>query len=713
MDTTERGKCSKMDGIVWKNRRLNKVTLHNGIYILDITIKKSFIEETEEYSFILTNRYNENKIRLDFDESNESTDDYYLFNVTLPFQQLSDELVQGETWDVSIERKKDDEYVQSRIKTRDRKLHIHAVVLEEIDKMYYPFSTKKGNLSFTVNDYKLFSIFENLELLKDGTLRFAGSFHYAPLKDDALVDEVKLLVKNNLNEEEIFIPVQLMEREDHTKNTLKHSAFKGEFSFEKYIDLEQMKYFMFYTVVTYRENGAIVELESTRMKCNTLQGLPAKRIVKVNDVKMKIRMKATKVSKFLSVSSSRYNFKNEVVSNLKNAWVRTRRSKRMLHWYKAAFALIGLLFPVNKKLVVFESFAGKQYSDNPRAIYEYMKENYPGYELVWSVDRASVGYFQQKDVKFVRRFSIRWLFLMTRAKYWVNNARLPLWLPKPKHTVYLQTWHGTPLKRLAMDMEEVHMPGTNTEKYKTNFIKEASNWDYLVSPNEYSTEIFKRAFQFDRKMIESGYPRNDFLHNANNEETINELKQRFELPLDKKIILYAPTWRDNQFFRKGKYKFNLELDLQRMREELGDSYIVIMRMHYLVAQNMDLSGYEGFAYDFSHLEDIRELYLIADIMITDYSSVFFDYANLRRPMIFFTYDIEDYRDNLRGFYFDFEATAPGKLTMTTEELIAEVKDIEKNNFQVSDRFEEFYQKFCYLECGQSSKRVVDEVFLNR
>lgn len=692
-----------MDGIEWKNRKAIQVTLQDEIYFMKIAIEKTFLEDIEEYSFVLTNRNSENKIRLDFSESTEGTDDYYLFTVTLPFHSLSNELVQGEMWDLNVERKIDGEYVQSRITSHDRKLHIHTIVLEAIDKMFYPYSTKKGNLSFVINDYKLFSLFEDLELLKDGTLRFTGSFHYPPLlQKDLIVDEVKLLVKNNLTEDEIFVPVQMMER---TKN----SEFQGEFSLEPYMDMDQIKNFMFYTVLTYRVNGITEELVSTRMKCNSLQGLPASRIMKVNNVKMKIRMKATKESKFLSLSSSRYNFKSEV----KNTWVRIRRSKRVLKWYLAAFALIGLLFPVNKKLVVFESFAGKQYSDNPRAIYEYMKENLPDYELVWSVARAHMSYFEQKDVRFVRRFSIRWLFLMTRAKYWVNNARLPLWLPKPKHTVYLQTWHGTPLKRLAMDMDEVHMPGTNTEKYKENFIKESSNWDYLVSPNAYSTEIFRRAFQFDRKIIESGYPRNDFLHNANNEETIKELKKRFGLPLDKKLILYAPTWRDNQFYRKGKYKFNLELDLQRMREELGESYIVIMRMHYLVAENMDLSDYEGFAYDFSHLEDIRELYLISDIMITDYSSVFFDYANLRRPMIFFTYDIEEYRDNLRGFYFDFEEKAPGLLTKTTEELIEEVKNIENNNFQVSDRFEEFYQKFCYLECGKSSKRVVDEVFLNR
>src|SRR5699024_3059494 len=145
---------------------------------------------------------------------------------------------------------------------------------------------------------------------------------------------------------------------------------------------------------------------------------------------------------------------------------------------------------------------------------------------------------------------------------------------------------------------EVHMPGTTTKKYKRNFIKESSNWDYLISPNRYSTEIFRRAFQFDRRMIESGYPRNDYLYVSNNEKTINTLKTKYGLPLDKKIILYAPTWRDNQFYGKGRYKFDLALDLQHMREILGNDYIVILRMHYLVAENFDLTPYEGFAYDF-------------------------------------------------------------------------------------------------------------------
>src|SRR5690606_37570334 len=143
---------------------------------------------------------------------------------------------------------------------------------------------------------------------------------------------------------------------------------------------------------------------------------------------------------------------------------------------------------------------------------------------------------------------------------------------------------------------------------------------------------------------------------------------------------------------------------------LGDDYIVLLRLHYLVAENIDLQGYDNFVKDFSTHEDIRDLYLISDILITDYSSVFFDYANLRRPMIFFVYDIEEYRDTLRGFYFDLEKKAPGALVKTTDELITEIKNLEINDFNTSDRIEQFYKKFCYLEDGNASERVVKAVF---
>lgn len=378
--------------------------------------------------------------------------------------------------------------------------------------------------------------------------------------------------------------------------------------------------------------------------------------------------------------------------------------------YKWAFSVASKLLPVDQKLVMFESFLGKQYSCNPRAIYEYMQNQHPEYKMYWSVDKRYTAVFEDAGIPFVKRFSIPWLFKMTRARFWVINSRLPLWIPKPKHTTYLQTWHGTPLKKLAADMKEVHMPGTDTEQYKRNFHEESSKWDFLISPNAYSTEIFARAFNVESaKIIETGYPRNDILYNGNNRDTIDSLKKKLGIPLDKKVILYAPTWRDDEFYSKGKYKFDVQLDLDKMREQLGQEYVILLRLHYLISENLDLSAYTGFAYNFSNYEDISHLYLISDLILTDYSSVFFDYANLKRPMIFYVYDLDNYRDKLRGFYFDFEATAPGPLVKTTDEVITEIKALDSSE----TNFASFYDKFCSLEDGGAARRVVEKVFLGR
>lgn len=377
--------------------------------------------------------------------------------------------------------------------------------------------------------------------------------------------------------------------------------------------------------------------------------------------------------------------------------------------YRFVFKFSGIVLPKKSNLVIFESFLGKQYSDNPRAIYEYLQENYPQFEMYWSADKRLSYKFKESNIKYARRFSVRWIFLMNRAGYWITNSRLPLWIPKPTKTTYIQTWHGTPLKRLAADMDQVHMPGANTVQYKKDFILEAKKWDYLISPNSYSTEIFRQAFNFNNKIIESGYPRNDFLINKNNENQIENIKVENKLPLNKKIILYAPTWRDNQFYEKGRYKFDLEIDLEMLQKNLSENYIIVLRMHYLISENLDLNKYKGFVYDLTFHEDIRELYLIADLLITDYSSVFFDYAILKRPMIFYVYDIEEYRDILRGFYMDFEKEAPGPLVKTTGGILDEILKVEYGHINTR-KINSFYNKYCYLEDGQTSKRVIRQIF---
>ncbi|MBT2218048.1 CDP-glycerol glycerophosphotransferase family protein [Virgibacillus dakarensis] len=382
--------------------------------------------------------------------------------------------------------------------------------------------------------------------------------------------------------------------------------------------------------------------------------------------------------------------------------------KGIIGIFKLLFYTVGRL-PIKKNTIVFESFLGKQFSDNPKALYDYIKNNYPNYKLYWSFDRKYKYNFSNHDLNVLPRFSLKWIFVMARAQYWITNSRLPLWIPKLKHTIYVQTWHGTPLKKLGTDINKVQMPGTNTQIYKNEFIEEANKWDYLISPNSYSTTIFKSAFEFDKTIIESGYPRNDILYLKNTPKEIKKYKEKMNIPFEKKVILYAPTWRDNDYYTIGKYKFSLKLDLAKIKEEFGNDYIVILRMHYLVAESFDLRGLGDFVYDFSYYNDISDLYLISDLLITDYSSVFFDYANLKKPILFYTYDIESYRDKLRGFYFDFEQEAPGPLLTTTEEIMYYLRLINNNQFQLDNEFEKFYNKFCYLEDGRASQRVIEAI----
>jgi CDP-glycerol glycerophosphotransferase len=279
---------------------------------------------------------------------------------------------------------------------------------------------------------------------------------------------------------------------------------------------------------------------------------------------------------------------------------------------------------------------------------------------------------------------------------------------KRQGNIFLQTWHGTPLKKLVFDIDDI---SSATPKYKQQVYKQSRAWDYLIAPNAFSSETFRRCFMFDNEMLETGYPRNDILHDPNRDAIAEKIKMRLGIPKDKKTILYAPTWRDDEFYAKGQYKFELHLNLEMMRQQLGDEYVLLLRTHYFIADSLDVSALNGFAYNLSKYDDISELYLISDILITDYSSVFFDYANLKRPMLFFTYDLEKYRDVLRGFYFDIEKEVPGPLLFTTEEVVDAVKNIETINGEYSQRYKDFYQRICEWEDGHAAEKVVKSVFV--
>ena len=309
------------------------------------------------------------------------------------------------------------------------------------------------------------------------------------------------------------------------------------------------------------------------------------------------------------------------------------------------------------------------------------------------------------NARKIRRSRLHYYYIMAIAGILVCDSRQPEYIKKKKGAHFIQTWHGTPLKKLALDMESVSIDGdTDLGKYKKAFYQDSRAWDYLISQNRYSTDIFRRAFAFNKEVLEIGYPRNDILFQGNRPEYIENLKKEMGLPSDKKVLLYAPTWRDNQFYDKGAYKFASTLDFDLLQEKLGKDYVCIVKYHYLVKDQLDWSKYRGFVYQFDMCEDIAQLYLVADMMITDYSSVMFDYSLLKRPMLFFAYDLENYKDNLRGFYFDFIEEAPGPITRTTKELIESIQQYNPEDFE--EKYKAFHQKYNHADDGNASKNMV-------
>ena len=370
------------------------------------------------------------------------------------------------------------------------------------------------------------------------------------------------------------------------------------------------------------------------------------------------------------------------------------------------YRIMCFLFPVKKNRVVFDSSLGKSYAGNPRHIYECLVAN--GFDMKWDC----IWFYEKEKYSIpgmsrqVQYGRLRYLYYMATAKIWVFDSRQPEFLIRRKGTYYIQTWHGTPLKKLALDMEDVFMVGeSDIDTYKELFAKNVHTWDYLISQNPFSSSTFRRAFDFRKEMLEIGYPRSDILFRENTPDGIRRYRKELGLPRDKKVILYAPTFRDDEYSEDDRYKFQPQISFDKMREELGDEYVVIVKYHYLIMDSVDWSPYEGFIYHFDQSHDIAELFLVSDMLITDYSSVMFDYSILNRPMFFFAYDFYKYKNELRGFYFSYRGEMPGPISFTTEALIEDIKNYDAGEYE--EKYLHFHNKFNLIDDGMASGRVME------
>ncbi|MCY9012933.1 CDP-glycerol glycerophosphotransferase family protein [Bacillus inaquosorum] len=361
--------------------------------------------------------------------------------------------------------------------------------------------------------------------------------------------------------------------------------------------------------------------------------------------------------------------------------------------------------PINKKMIFFESFLGKSYSGNPKYIYEKLLEL--GYSnqfiFIWSYSGKSII---PGNPIIVERESEEYFKYLAESKYWVNNIIFPVHR-KREGNIYLQTWHGTPLKKLGFDIE-VDGP----EKLaRENFYLESRNWDYLISANRYSSNIFKRAFKFNKRVLELGYPANDIFFKKDISGLRDELKEKVGIPKDKKVILYAPTWRDNESSASWQHSFEIKINLNDFMERLSDEYILLLRMHHLISDSIVIPDeYKDHIFNVSSYDDIQELYVISDILITDYSSVFFEFANTKKPILFFAYDYNLYKEEIRGFYLDMKKDLPGPILQSSEELLNSIKNIKQVELEYKSSYDKFIKKYCEIEDGNSARKIIEEVF---
>lgn len=403
--------------------------------------------------------------------------------------------------------------------------------------------------------------------------------------------------------------------------------------------------------------------------------------------------------------------KNRILNFLENDTLvlkmkqRFRRSRVYFPTMKFLYSIFRKILPVQEKTVLFESSLGKRYEDSPKAIYEAMVANNEPYDYVW-VSNTNEPLKVNPETKIIKRLSFEYYKYLATSKYWVNNQNFPTYIKKRKATKYLQTWHGTPIKKMQHDQNEVL---GRDDGYLKRVTKAKNQWSSLISPSPYATTAFRSAFQYDGEIIEKGYPRNDIFYQSNIIQINESIREKLNIPLDKKVILYAPTFRDNQK-KNGKFVMKNKINFRIFERRLGKDYVLLIREHVVVASKLKIpKELKENIIDVSKYPSIQDLMIVSDMLITDYSSVMFDYLNTNKPIYFYCYDIDEYND-MRGFYFDLESEAPGPIVKNSSMLFRSIKNNDLYWQTYGGKYKDFKDKFTPLDGSDTASKVYQDFF---
>lgn len=360
--------------------------------------------------------------------------------------------------------------------------------------------------------------------------------------------------------------------------------------------------------------------------------------------------------------------------------------------------------------ILYQSRDGKSMTDSPYAVFLYLlnSKKYKDFIHFWVVDSSEKKVeFEKKfkhknNVKFVVKESDDYLQILTSAKYILNNSTFPAYFTKKENQIYVNTWHGTPIKAMGLDVEDNLLGSQNTIK---NFLSS----DILVSPNSYTTSIFKRAFALDGlyngELLEIGYPRIDLTINSDQEKVFKNLKDNDINLGNRKIMLFAPTWRGQDVNKPEDSIKNIYQTVMELKNRTN--YQVLVKVHpfaYKIALK-----YKNLApFLIPDTFDTNELLSVVDLLVTDYSSIFFDYLVTDNPIIFYSPDYEEYAND-RGFYISSEEL-PGPSVHGLQSLVEQVQKAEQNSLNYNENYQIFKEKFVPYDDGNVTEKLVNSIF---
>ena len=365
---------------------------------------------------------------------------------------------------------------------------------------------------------------------------------------------------------------------------------------------------------------------------------------------------------------------------------------------------------LDPNLAAYSSYWFTQYACNPRAIYEKAAELAPHLRGVWVVDADHLAVVPE-GIEYVVAGSPAYQKLLDRATYFVSNMNWPKDLVKREGQIHLQTQHGTPLKTMGTDLR--HVPLAAKDLDLDELMRQTDRWDYNLSSNRYSSEIWERTYPAYFEELEYGFPRNDRLINA----TVDEVRAiRAGLGFDDSqlVVLYAPTFRDGvDSVRTPAGVIDLggdgiHLDLDRLAASVGEHGRVLVRTHYSLSKAPEV--HSGTVIDVSRHPRVEDLMLAADVLVSDYSSITFDYANLDRPIVLLIED-QTFYDGRRGTYFDVSDFPPGLVARSQEELLTVLQTGAFASAEAAKHRQLYREKFCEYDDGRAAERVVRRVFL--